>query len=137
MKKILIGIIMLSLLALPVISLAQLDSGPLSGCTVSADTVTNLTMCPTQGACTFADDTWCAICCLFGAIFTLTDWIFAAIMLIVGLLVILGGFTIATAGGDPSKLNSGRNYILYAMIGFAIALFASAIPNLVRALVGA
>lgn len=140
MKKALVGILVLFFLAFPAISLAQLDTGPLTSCTVSGDAVDNLSFCSsfTGGSdCTFATDKNCAVCCLFGAIFTVTDWVFAAVLLISSLLVIFGGFNIATAGGDPSKVNTGRNYILFAMIGFAVALFASAIPNLVRALIGA
>lgn len=75
------------------------------------------------------------ICCILDAVHTVTDWIFYALVVIVALLVIWGGFSIATAGGAPEKVSAGRSYILYAMIGLAVALLSKAIPALVGALI--
>lgn len=42
----------------------------------------------------------------------------------VGLLfLIYGGFQILTSGGDPAKLQKGKEYILYSIIGIALAIF--------------
>jgi len=57
-------------------------------------------------------------------------------MAIVAIIVIWGGLTIVTAGGDPSKVSTGRSYIIYAMVGFALALLSKAIPALVRSILG-
>ena len=132
MKK-LLAILILSFSLVPLALLAQ--DAPVSGCTVSSETATKINIC-SLGACTFATDTDCAVCCLFTAIYTVKNWIFFAVMAVSTIMVIFGAFTIVTAGGDPSKLSSGRNYILYAMIGFAVALFSTAIPTLVQGLLG-
>ena len=76
------------------------------------------------------------MCCILDAVYTVTDWIFVALMVVVGLLIAWGGFTIATAGGAPDKVAAGRNFILYALIGLAVALLARALPAVVRALLG-
>jgi len=134
MKKLLaILILSLSFSLVPLALLAQ--DAPVSGCTVSTEAGAELTIC-TTGACTFASDTDCAVCCLFTAVYTVKNWIFFAVMAVSTIMVIFGAFAIVTAGGDPSKLSSGRNYILYAMIGFAVALFSTAIPTLVQGLLG-
>ena len=129
MKKIL-AVSLLVASFLPVIALAQ----PADQCTMSHDV--GITNCPTSGVCNFTTNQMCGVCCVMNAIFTVTDWIFFALVAIVALLVIWGGFTIATAGGAPDKVNTGRNFILYAMLGFAVALLARAIPSVVRAVLG-
>jgi hypothetical protein len=135
MKKLLpILILSLSLLTIASNSLAQ--TGPITGCTVSTDAQTQVSICSGLGDCTFAVHPNCAVCCLVSAILTLTNWVFWFVMVISSLMVIFGAFTIVTAGGDPGKVGSGRNYILYAMVGFAVGLFSQAIPSIVQTLLG-
>jgi len=134
MKKILSALISASVLAgtlVPMIALAQatqctlrysmtdLDTNCYAGRTVS-ETITKL---------------W-GMCCILDALYTATNWIFIALAIVVMLLIAWGGFTIATAAGAPEKVASGRNYILYALIGLAVALLAKALPSVVRALLG-
>ena len=40
------------------------------------------------------------------------------------IMVIVGGFTYLTAGGDPKKAQMGRNVITYAVIGLALLILA-------------
>ena len=103
--------------------------------TCSGGTIAN--NCPTTGNASANCYTakWGMICTING-INTIVNWVFYLLVAMVGLLVIFGGFTIATAGGDSGKVNSGRNYILYAMIGLAVALLSRAIPKIVEALIG-
>jgi hypothetical protein len=126
-------ILILLLIAFLVFPVGMGANGPLSGCTISHDEITA----------EFADchdtidenvDEW-GLCCLLEGIYTIVDWIFTILVAVTGIFVILGGFTIATAGGDPAKVSSGRNYILYAMIGLVVALFSRAIPALVKNLI--
>jgi len=134
MEKLLaILILILSFSLVPSALLAQ--DAPVSGCTVSTEAAAKIDIC-SAGGCTFENDTDCAVCCLFSAVYTVKNWVFFAVMAVSTIMVILGAFSIVTAGGDPSKLSSGRNYILYAMIGFAVALFSTAIPTLVQGLLG-
>jgi hypothetical protein len=131
-KKKLASLALISLLVtplLPAIALAQ----PVDQCNVTHDV--GIPGC-TLGSCNFQTNPQCGICCVMNAIFTITDWIFYILVAVVALLVIWGGFTIATAGGAPDKVNAGRNFIMFAMLGFAIALLARAIPAVVRSLLG-
>jgi hypothetical protein len=124
---------LLLVLALPLLVLAQ--AGPATSCTMTSDV--GITGCPSSGStCDFTTNNLCGICCVMNAIFTVTNWIFFALIAVVALLVIWGGFTIATAAGAPDKVNAGRNYILFAMLGFGVALLARAIPSVVKALLG-
>lgn len=55
---------------------------------------------------------------------------------IVGIMVLYGGFQLLTAGGDPEKYKSGKNTILYAVIGYAVILLANGIVLILRNLLG-
>lgn len=133
MKKALSILVLASVIA-PLAALAQ---APATGCNISH--TLGVTGCPPSGSsCVFTDLVtypMCGMCCILDAVHTVTDWIFYGLMVVVGLLVVWGGFTIATAGGDPAKVGAGRSSILYAMIGLAVALLSQAIPAVVTALV--
>ncbi len=103
---------------------------------VSGNEIGAVTCSPTNANITASCATpkW-GIICLLNSIITITNWIFYILVVMTGFLVILGGFTIATAGGDPSNVDKGKNYILYAMVGLAVALLSRAIPAVVKALV--
>ncbi len=136
MKKTLLNLVLASVLVgaiVPMVALAQ--EGPADSCTMTHDV--GIANCPSTGECPFDSEDWpCGICCLMNAVYTVTDWMFFVLIAVTGFLVIWGGFSITTAGGSEEKLTQGKNYILYAMIGLAIALFARAIPALVRTVLG-
>lgn len=77
------------------------------------------------------------LCCAISAIHTVVDWIFIALVALAGILFLLGAYNIITAGGEPAKVTTGRNFIIYAIAGLALALLARAVPNLAAALIGA
>ncbi len=39
------------------------------------------------------------------------------------LTLILGGYTILTSRGDPQRVNNGKSYIFYAIVGLLLAIF--------------
>ena len=145
MKKILSALILVSLL-LPTIILAAAPPPPaqVTGCTVRHIIPAGYTgfVCP-AAANTFCDfttpatPTWtCGACCLLDTIFTVTDWIFYIALAVAIIFIVLGAFTIITAGGSPEKVTSGRNYILYAVVGLIVGLAARALPAIARAIIG-
>ena len=73
--------------------------------------------------------------CLLNSIARIFNWIWAIMIAIVGVMIIIGAFSIITAGGSPDKVTTGRNYILYALMGMVVAFFAKAIPAIVAALI--
>ena len=93
--------------------------------------------CPATGTASTSCVTkeW-GLLCLLSATYVITDWIFTFLMALVGVMIILGAFTIVTAAGSPEKLNKGKSYILYAAIGMIVALLAKAVPALIRSLLG-
>jgi succinate dehydrogenase hydrophobic anchor subunit len=52
------------------------------------------------------------------------------------LLIIVGAFYLMTAAGDPKRVETGRNIILWTCIGFIVILFAWGIIALVQGILG-
>ena len=129
MRKI-ISVLAIATLLLPLVASAQAMPDT---CHLNRD-LTDI-----DAACT--DDTDVSIedygmCCLVNIIYSITDWIFYILMAFVGVMIIIGTFYIITAAGNPERVQNGRNYILYAVVGMIVAFFARAIPVIVKVLVG-
>ncbi|MFH0788740.1 MAG: hypothetical protein V2B13_14155 [Pseudomonadota bacterium] len=78
---------------------------------------------------------WGAVA-LINIINTIVDWIFAFLVIFAVFYVMMGAFNILTSSGNPQKVSSGRNFILYAAIGLLVAFIARAIPSLVKSIMG-
>jgi hypothetical protein len=116
---------------LPAIAAAQITTP--ETCKLTRD-LTDINAACTKGATVAIADY--GMCCMVNTIYSITDWIFYILMAFVGIMIVIGAFMIITAAGAPEKVTSGRNYILYAVIGMVVAFFARAIPSMVKALVG-
>jgi len=139
MKKILSALVLISflmVLAVPAIVSADVDGGPATECTLGHDITDIDAACVKNATVNEAATSVWGMCCLLDAIYTVTDWIFTVLIAVVGLMVLFGAFTLLTAAGAPEKVSSGRNYIIYAMVGMIVALFAKAIPSIVKAMLG-
>jgi len=148
MKKVLISLVlggMLAVLLIPAIASAQ----PRECCDLSSNIKYGATtydeddcVGPNEAAlddCTCTGDEqetsdWGTVC-LLNSVNKIFNWIFVVIVALVGIMVIIGAFTIITAGGSAENVGKGRNYILFAMIGMVVALLAKVIPAIVRTLV--
>ncbi len=47
------------------------------------------------------------------------------------IVIIIGGFQFITGVGDPAKISEGRNAIVYALIGLAVAVMAQVVIKFV------
>ena len=74
---------------------------------------------------------------LVGILNTLTNWLLTAVIVLAGLFVVYAGFTYLQAGGDPEKVGSAKNYLIYAAVAIAVGLLSKLIVALAQALVGA
>jgi len=135
MKKVLTALILINFLtALVLPFLAVAETNIPETCKLKKD-FTDIDSACGKGASVSIEDH--GICCLFNTLYNITDWIFLILVALAGLFVIIGAMTLLTAAGDPGKVASGRNYILYAMIGLLIAFLAKAVPSIVKMIMGA
>ena len=134
MKKAFLSLILISLLAViavPAMVLAQ----PVDSCTLRHDLTDFNPDCEIGLVDENVTSAW-GMCCMLDAIYTAVDWIFFGLIAVVALFTIWGAFDILTAAGTPEKVAGGRQRIMYAMIGLAVALLSRAVPSLVKALIG-
>ncbi len=145
MRKI-ISVLVVVILLLPLFASAQVKECCTLYRTLTIDGVTcnqGQVAAADAGAATGCTGAFCAtsapnwgMFCIMSSIYRITDWISYLLFAIVGVMIIIGAFTIVTAGGSPEKVTAGRNYILYAVMGLVVAFFARAIPALAKAIVG-
>lgn len=48
------------------------------------------------------------------------------------IMVLVGAFQMTTSAGDPEKVSRGRKTLLYAAIGFVVALIATGITSVIK-----
>lgn len=128
MKKILLALILFSLV-LPAIALAQPTA-----CTLVEDLTDIDAACISGATVQIADF---GACCAVNAIYKVVDFVFVILIGLAIFLFLIGAFMLITAGGNPEKVTSGRNYILYAIVGLAVAMLARAVPAVARLVIGA
>jgi len=59
------------------------------------------------------------------------NWLFATLMVIAFIFLIIAGYFFVTAQGDPEKVKTARNFVLYAVIGVLVALISRGLIMLV------
>lgn len=52
------------------------------------------------------------------------------------IMVLVGALQVTTSAGDPEKFSRGRKTILYAAIGFVIAIIATGVTSIISSLIG-
>ena len=66
----------------------------------------------------------------------LINFIFIAGIAIAPLMILIAAYNFITAGGDPKKVQTARNIILYTLIGLVIVILSKALVILVKNLLG-
>ena len=60
------------------------------------------------------------------------DGLFALSIPIVSVMVLVGGFQILFASGDPEKFKTGKKTILYSVVGFTVILLAKGVVLIIQ-----
>lgn len=64
------------------------------------------------------------------------EWIFAIIFALAIIFILVSAFQFLTAAGNPEKIASARQILIYALIAVAIAVVAWGLPKIVTTLLG-
>ena len=64
------------------------------------------------------------------------NFVFKIAIALAPLMIVIGAFYIMTAGGDTNRVTTGKNIILYTLIGFAIILLAKGLVAVIKQLLG-
>lgn len=105
MRKIISALVLASLLAIPVIGLAQ--AGPEEVPPV---------------------DFW-------EALDNITTYLFGILIIIAVMFLIIAGIYFATAQGDAEKVKKARDMVLYALVGVIVGVLAKGLVTFVRNMV--
>jgi phosphoglycerol transferase MdoB-like AlkP superfamily enzyme len=119
MKKILSAILLISFLVLPVFVLAD----------TVADTAAETTVTDPGGGPPADLD---VITVLGG----LVNWMFYILMIVAALFLVFAGFTYLTASGDPDKVKSAHQSVMWALVGVAVAVMSRGLVALVEKILG-
>jgi len=115
MKKVLSALVLISLLAVPVVSLAGYE-GETPGQ-------------KQQELISSGEE-------LINLIDNIANWIFVALLALAGIFLIVAGFMWVTAGGNIENTAKARQMLINALIGVAIGLGAKGLIAVVKSLLG-
>ena len=72
-----------------------------------------------------------------GILCTIINWMFWGLIVLTIIFVLIAAFKYLTAAGEPEKVKSAGNTLLYAAIAVVIALIAKGLPYIVASFIGA
>ena len=113
MKKILLALVLVSLFALPAVSLA--NHGPTHPQVIPAG--------PTSQQ------------ALLDLIDKVANWIFSLLLAVALIFILIAAFQFLTSGGSPETVAKARQTLLYAVIGIAVAFLARGFVAIVRVVI--
>lgn len=74
---------------------------------------------------------------LFQLIRRINNYFLTGVIVVAGVMIVYAGWTYMTAAGDPSKFETAKTTIIYAVVGVGVALLAQLIVAVAAAIVGA
>ncbi|MBU2635259.1 hypothetical protein KJ841_02170 [Patescibacteria group bacterium] len=114
MKKVLVSLTLIGLLAVPLVTSAGIWENIFGGGT-SPEVVPETDVMIILGS--------------------LMSWMFAILLVVAAIFIIIAAYMFVTASGDPDKTKTARNFVLYALIGVLVAFAARGLVELVRLIV--
>ncbi len=64
------------------------------------------------------------------------NWLMVYSVPVLALMILIGGFQILNARGEPEKVNNGKKTIWYAVIGFLVILISKGIALIILEIIG-
>jgi len=120
-KALLSGILLVSLLAVPTVASAGLFEDIFGGIFNWGGTGTSVDNAPTTAP---TND-------VMSVLNNITNWLFAILLIVAAIAIIIAAFTFVTAQGDPEKVKTARQFVIYALIGVLVAILARGLVALV------
>lgn len=71
-----------------------------------------------------------------GLLDSIINWVFAIMVVVGTIFIVLAAFQFVTGGGDPAKVAEARMKLIWAVLGFAVAILARGVQPLVKSLLG-
>ncbi len=71
------------------------------------------------------------------AVARVVNYLFGGVLVICVIFILLAAYIFITAGGSPEKVTLARQYLIYALIGLAVAVIVRGIINFMAHILGA
>jgi len=66
----------------------------------------------------------------------IAKWIFIFVVPIAVVMILIGAIMMMTSGGNPQRITTAKNIIIWTLIGFAVALLATGLIRFVATALG-
>jgi len=130
MKKIIIGLILISFLTMPVVALAYSQEAQ-NACKDYTDAASkDNCMARYDSALIHTKED------ITNLVITITNWFAGIVFAIAVIMLIYGGVLYMTAAGSEEKAKTARRLLLYACIGIAVAILAFGAQALINSFLG-
>ena len=73
---------------------------------------------------------------VLGILNLLASWMFTILLVVAVIVIIIAAFKYLTSGGDPDKVKSATQMLIWAVVGVGVAILVYGIINIVTQLVG-
>lgn len=113
LKRSLIGLVLLSLLIMPVMALAQQLPSNDSDIVTTPNNVDVL-----------------------GSLNNILNLLFTILLIAAAIFIVIAGFYFVTAQGSAERIQQGRNMLTYALMGVAVAIIAKGLVFLMCSVLG-
>ena len=74
---------------------------------------------------------------LLNLITRITNWVFAFFLALAFFFLFMAAFDFVTGQGEPEKMSSARQKLVYSVIGITIALLSNGFDDVLRSILGA
>ena len=64
----------------------------------------------------------------------IVDWVCRISLVLAPLMIMVGGFYLITAAGDPEKVNTGKKIITWTIVGIVVVLLATSVKSVIEGL---
>lgn len=69
---------------------------------------------------------------LMNTLDNIVDWLFYILLTVAALFIVAAAFNFITAAGDPGKLQTARDNVLYALVGVVVAFLSRGLIVLIE-----
>jgi len=64
-------------------------------------------------------------------------YLFTILLIVAAIFLVIAGFNFVTASGEPDKIAKAKTFVIYALVGVAVAVASRGLIALVREVMGA
>ena len=69
------------------------------------------------------------------ALNSIVNWLFTVLLIVAVIFILIAAFNFITAAGDPEKVKTARQFVIYALIGVVVALLARGLITFIQSVI--